>query len=135
MKYTTILELDNRIERIIKSTVKSYYTDWKNYDRPKYMKLKGSPGKCDKSIILLARECGTYIFSKSDLDYSISLGEETNKKKLTSLTILEYYFNQERSSTHFYYINLNNLECRKLKDEEITKLLKDCNKKMRDIAA
>lgn len=133
MKYNSILELDNRIENIIDSTVKNYYTDWKNYDRPKYMKLKGSSDNNDKIMILLARTYGTYIFSKSDLDYSISLGKEENMKKLTAITILEYYFNQEHDHSYFYFIDLNRLECKKLNDKEVTTILNDCNKKMSDI--
>ena len=35
MKYPNIDSLDQRIEAIISRTVKHYYTDWKNYDRPK----------------------------------------------------------------------------------------------------
>lgn len=56
--------LDKKIENIIKKYVKYYYTDWKNYDRPKYMKLKGiKPDHC----YLIVRTSGTYLFSDEEL--------------------------------------------------------------------
>ena len=48
MVYATQNEIDNRIEKIVKRKVKAYYTDWKNYDRPYYMKLKGSANRKEK---------------------------------------------------------------------------------------
>lgn len=92
MKYNTIIELDNKIESIIKKTVKYYYSDWKNYDRPKYMKLKGMK---PESIFLIVRSCGTYIFSGSEL--------ETNE---SSQTIYRYFTEQEAANV--YRITLKN---------------------------
>ena len=65
--YTNINDLDKRIENIIKRTVKSYYTDWKNYDRPKYMGLKGSRDRKDKMMILIARKYGTYLLTLDEI--------------------------------------------------------------------
>lgn len=101
MKYRSILELDNKIERIIDRTVKHYYTDWKNYDRPKYMGLKGSEAPEDKELILIARECGTYLLT---LDHIASSEGAT--------AIYTYFQTQEKAT--YYYINLNNLELKKI---------------------
>lgn len=70
MKYKSIAELDLRIENIVKRNVKHYYTDWKHYDRPKYMKLKGSDRWIDKSLLLIVRECGTYLYTIEELSTS-----------------------------------------------------------------
>ena len=100
MKYTDINILDQRIENIVDRTVKHYYTDWKNYDRPKYMKFKGSSDKEDKDLILIARACGTYLIKTAD----IKNGDDWAN------TLYEYFQTQERAI--YYHININNLECK-----------------------
>ena len=117
MKYKTIDLLDARIERIISANVKHYYTDWKNYDRPKYMRLKGSNDRTEKEMILIARECGTYLITDNDMRFST-----------TYTDIIDYYFNQEYTKSKFFFIDLINLECRKLNDNEIKKFIHDMNK-------
>jgi len=97
MKYKNIDLLDNRIENIIKKTVKHYYTDWKNYDRPKYMHYKGSNKIEDKSLILIARECGTYLIRTVDL---------LDKNSWAS-TLYNYFHNQEKA--YFYNIDIEKL--------------------------
>ncbi len=111
MKYKTIDELDARIERIITGTVKHYYTDWKNYDRPKYMKLKGSANPADKHMILIARECGTYLLTLEAIENSIG-----------AATIYEYYQTQERGT--YYLINLDRLTIEKINPVAYSKELK-----------
>ena len=110
MKYADINLLDTRIENIISRTVKHYYTDWKHYDRPKYMKFKSSNNKLDKQLILLARACGTYLVRLSD----IKAGDKWAN------TLIEYYSSQEISD--FYYIDLFKLEVKKIKPENIKAL-------------
>lgn len=107
MKYANINLLDTRIETIITRTVKHYYTDWKNYDRPKYMKLKVSCDMADKKLILIARTCGTYLVKISDIKAGDSWAN----------TLIEYFSNQE--SADFYYIDLLKLEVKKIKPEMI----------------
>lgn len=102
MKYNNINELDARIENIIKKTVENYYTDWKNYDRPKYMRFKGSADQDDKKLILLARRYGTYLIKTAD----IKAGDDW------ATTLYNYYQDQER--TTYYYIDLETLECKKI---------------------
>ena len=109
MKYNDINLLDSRIEKIISSTVKHYYTDWKNYDRPKYMKFKGSSSQADKELILIARTCGTYLVKIAD----IKAGNDWAN------TLIEYYSKQEPAD--FYYINLRTLEVKRIQPETIKK--------------
>ena len=104
MRYKTEAEMDNRVERIIKAKVKHYYTDWKNYDRPKYMGLKGSDKKEDKKMILIARNCGTYLLTLNAI--------ENNR---SAAAIYEYYFMYETGN--YYFIDLNNLELKKINPE------------------
>ena len=111
MKYHTIEELDARIERIVKKTVQSYYTDWKNYDRPKYMGLKGSTDRHDKHIILIARTCGTYL-----------LTEEAIRTSEVTATIYSYYMTQE--SATYYSIDLEALTINKIDPESYGKEIK-----------
>lgn len=102
MKYPTIDSLDQRIEKIIDSTVKHYYTDWKNYDRPKYMSCKGSADKADKELILIVRSCGTYLVRIADIEAGNNWAN----------TLIEYYQTQEQAT--YYYINITTLEARKI---------------------
>lgn len=106
-----INELDQNIERIVKRTVKHYYTDWKNYDRPKYMGFKGSNDREDKELILLVRECGTYLIRTADL-----------YRDTWTTTIFEYFHTQERSD--YYLINLEKLTIKKIQPETYGKELK-----------
>lgn len=80
-----INSLDSKVENIIKKTVKHYYTDWKNYDRPKYMVAKAHK---EKSALLIARTCGTYFIpeSQNGTDWS--------------RTLIDYYTNQEPANIY-----------------------------------
>jgi len=107
----TIDELDQKIEKIVKKTVKHYYTDWKNYDRPKYMGFKGSNDRKDKELILIARACGTYLLRTADVF-----------KDDWATTLYEYFQTQERAD--YYFINLNKLTIKKIDPEAFGKGLK-----------
>ena len=106
MKYSNIDLLDHRIENIISRTVKFYYTDWKNYDRPKYMHCKGSYSLQDKRLILIARKCGTYLVKLSD----VKAGDNWAN------TLIDYFVNQENAD--YYFIDLCKLECKKIQPEK-----------------
>lgn len=99
--YKTIDELDARIENIVKKTVVSYYTDWKNYDRPKYMSLKGSRDQKDKTMILIVRKYGTYLLTLDDI-----------ASRESAATIYEYYQTQEHAT--YYEIDLMTLGIAKI---------------------
>ena len=102
MKYPSIDLLDSRVERIVDGTVKHYYTDWKNYDRPKYMKFKGSADQADKKMILIVRACGTYLVRIED----IKAGDDW------AVTLYNYFQEQEHAT--YYMIDLNRLEVKKI---------------------
>ena len=105
MAYKSIDELDARIESIVRKTVESYYTDWKNYDRPKYMRLKGSKNRDDKIFYLIVRSCGTWIVTKNEYMTSESMK-----------TVFDYYWDQERST--YYKVNIDRLEIKKCTDPD-----------------
>ena len=110
MKYRTIDALDARIERIVKSKVEAYYTDWKNYDRPKYMGLKASRDRKDKKMVLIARKYGTYLLT-------IDAIENTEG----AAAIFEYYQTQEPAD--YYMINLERLTIEKIEPGTYKKIL------------
>ncbi len=114
VRYKRIDDLDAKIERIVGRKVKHYYTDWKNYDRPKYMKFKGSNDKNDKKFLLLTRECGTYIVRTCDI-----------YKNEWATTLFEYYQTQEPSDYH--YVDLNELKITKIDPREFAVKLKKQN--------
>ena len=99
MKFENIDALDAKIEKTVRREVKHYYTDWKNYDRPKYMKYKGSrPGP----LVLLVRDCGTYLLPLNEI----------KKAGTAANTIYEYYTTQQIGKN--YLIDINNLTFKKM---------------------
>lgn len=108
-RFSNIDELDKYIERQVSRTVKAYYTDWKNIDRPKYMSLKGSSRKADKNALLITRECGTYLFTFEDLERSYPA------------TVATYY----AENAKYYILNLEILTAETKSDKEIEDLVKE----------
>lgn len=106
MKYKTITDLDNRIEKIVKRKVQHYYTDWKNYDRPKYMGFKGSKEKEDKLLFLIVRDSGTWLERVWDL-----------YRENWTTAVFEQYTDSDTSD--YYIINLNNKEIYKIDNPEL----------------
>ena len=103
MRYQNIDNLDAGLEAIVSETVKHYYTDWKNYDRPKYMCLKGSKDRLDREFYLIVRACGTWIVTKRDY-----LERECMR------TVFDYYRDQERST--YYRVDLDSKVIVKVND-------------------
>ena len=116
MKYNNINELDQAIERAVKRTVKFYYTDWKNYDRPTYMGYKGATERTKKHILLALRESGSYIFSDWDFEDRKTPGE-----------IINYYLEQhpdDRRTNKYYFIDLEKLTLTKAEPEAVKAYIK-----------
>ena len=114
MKYNTIDELDTAIERTARRIIKSYYTDWKNYDRPTYMGYKGATERTKKHILVLFRECGSYIFS--DFDFM---------DRSTPAEIVSYYLNYENDNkTRYYFIDLDKLTFTKAEPDTVKQYIK-----------
>ena len=63
-KFKTIDELHAALERQAKRTIKYYYTDWKNYDRPEIMRHTGAK---TREIYIILRESGSYLYTRADL--------------------------------------------------------------------
>lgn len=119
MKYKTIEELDTKIENIVKRTVKHYYSDWKDYDRPKYMGLKGSEDQDDKHLILLVRPCGTWLLRQCDVDNKVEWAK----------SVFDYYHTADKSD--YYYIDLEALTIMTEKEVEKCKEKKRASIKKR----
>lgn len=94
MKYDTLKDLDKAIERRIGRIVKHYKTDWTKYDRPKYNRCKESKNPRERKLVLIARECGTYLFTRKEC-------EDNENAKI----YLDYY----RGDANYYDIDLDNL--------------------------
>lgn len=124
MKYKTIDELDQAIERRIKRKVQHYYTDWKNYDRPRYMRYKGSNARQDKEIIIIARECGTYIYTVKAIQDAYQIYKEDNDRhtfKDWEYSVYDYYADAPTEGSEYLYINLNTLELKKIEPKQFFK--------------
>lgn len=118
-KYKTIDELDQAIERRISRKVKHYYTDWKNYDRPAYMRYKGSNARQDKELIIIARECGTYLYTVQDIKESKEAQDDRGR---WIYTVYNYYIDEKKENPNEYiYINLETLELRKIEPKQFYK--------------
>ena len=71
------------------------------------MKFKGSQNPDDKKMILIARECGTYIVRLAD----IKAGDDWANALVNHYTVNEH--------SKFYFIDLEKLEVKKIAPEEI----------------
>ena len=115
MKYNNIDELDQAIERAAKRIIKCFYTDWKNYDRPAYMGYKGATERDKKHILILFRECGSYIFS--DWDFM---------DRPTPAEIVSYYLDYENDDkTTYYMVDLEKLTMKKVDPDTVKTYIKD----------
>lgn len=63
-RFDTIDALHAYIERQARRTIKHYYTDWKNYDRPAMMKATGEK---TTAVYIILRESGSYLYTADDL--------------------------------------------------------------------
>lgn len=93
-KYLDINELDARIEKEVKKTVKYYYTDWKNYDRPAYMNYKSSTRPADKKLLLMLRDTGSYLYKLEGIKNNV---------------VFNYFKKYEPDVHNYYIIDLNKL--------------------------
>ena len=87
-KFKSIDELHAYLERRASATIKHYYTDWKNYDRPEVMRHTGEK---TSDVYIIFRECGSYIFSKDEL---------TDMERDFPAVVMDYYTTDK---TALYY--------------------------------
>ncbi len=102
--FENIDELHAYIERQARRTIKHYYTDWKNYDRPDMMKATGNK---EKEVYIIVRECGSYFYTLEHL-----------RKSLYARTVMDYY-NTDSTAKYF------RVDFQKLTVEAIEKKLPD----------
>lgn len=112
MKYKSIDCLDAAVEKAVSKHVKHYFSDWQHHDRPAYMKCKGSEDKADRTIVLIARECGTYLFSMRDY-----------REYKFPVIATEYYFENEYTNSAYYAIDLDKLTLKKMNPGEIAETI------------
>ena len=92
-RFKSIDDLHTTLERAAKRTIKYYYTDWKNYDRPALMKATGEK----ETVYIILRESGSYLYTKTELEAGYKFG----------FTVLEYYTNDRTAK--YYKADLKNL--------------------------
>jgi len=110
-KYKSIDELHAAIEKAAKKTIKYYYTDWKNYDRPDLMKATGNR----ETIYIILRESGSYLYTKKLLESGYQFG----------LDAMDYY-TSDRTAI-YYRADLDKLTLEKI-PAGIPEELKQINK-------
>ena len=76
-KFKTIDDLHAAIEKAARQTIKFYYTDWKNYDRPALMKATGTR----ETVYIIVRESGSYLYTYKELENGYQFG----------LDVMDYY--------------------------------------------
>ena len=92
-KFNNIDDLHSHLEKEAHKTIKHYYTDWKNYDRPEIMKHTGLK---TREIYIILRECGSYLYTREDLlqcDFSA--------------TVMDYYTSDRTAK--YYRVNFDAL--------------------------
>ena len=99
--YKNTSEILMTLDNIINKHVKHYKTDWDQHDRPKFQTCINSKNLDDKKLILIARDCGTWLLYASEI----------NKPDSTARTIYNYYLpggpdNPKRNPNKYYRIDL-----------------------------
>ena len=94
-KFKTIDDLHGYIERQAKRTIKYYYSDFKNYDRPEIMRHTGEK---TKEVYLIFRESGSYLYSREEL---------TDSRRDFGRVVMDYYTTDKTAK--YYKVNFNAL--------------------------
>lgn len=97
-KYKSIDELHAAIEKAARRTIKFYYTDWKNYDRPALMKATGNR----ETVYIILRESGSYFYTYKELANGYQFG----------LDVMDYYTG-DRTAV-YYKADLDKLTLEKI---------------------
>ena len=99
-KFKNIDELHAFLERRAHLTIKSYYTDWKNYDRPEIMLHTGLK---TKEVYIIMRECGSYLYSREEL---------TDTSRDYPAVVMDYY-TSDRTAI-YYKVDFNKLTAERI---------------------
>ena len=100
-KYKDFNEFMAALTKLAKKQVNHYYTDFTDYDIPRLEKLNASKEKSEKRLIIILRDCGTWLIFADDI----------RNPETTSHTIYNYYLpngvdNPKRNPNKYYYLNL-----------------------------
>jgi len=93
--FKNIDELHAYLEKQASRIIKSYYSDWKNYDRPEVMMHTGLK---TKEVYIILREAGSYLYSRSEL---------TDPGRNYPAAVMDYY--KSYGSAHYYKVNFDRL--------------------------
>ena len=96
-KFKNINDLHAFLERQAKRTIKFYYTDWKNYDRPDVMKHTGAK---TPEIYIIFRESGSYLYTRDDL------------RREYPAVVMDYYSGDE--SAKYYKVDFLHLTAERI---------------------
>lgn len=99
-KYGNLKEMDKRIEQLIEKKVVAYQSDWTDYDKPKYERLKESKDKNDRIFVLIVRKYGTWL---------VTLNEIKTSKSMRG--VYEYYFDQENAQ--YFLVDIDKVEMKR----------------------
>ena len=99
-KFKTIDELHDYIERQAKRTIKFYYSDFKNYDRPEIMRHTGAK---TKEVYIIFRESGSYLYSREEL---------TDSRRDFARVVMDYYTTDKTAK--YYKINFDALTAERI---------------------
>lgn len=99
-KFKTIDELHAYFERQAKRTIKYYYTDWKNYDRPEIMRHTGAK---TSEIYIILRESGSYLYTRADL---------LSTRSDYARAVMDYYTTDKTAK--YYKINFRELTAERI---------------------
>lgn len=112
-KYKDFNEFMAALEKLAKKQVNHYYTDFTDYDIPRLEKLNASKEKSEKRLIIILRDCGTWLIFADDV----------KDTKSTAYTIYNYYLpggidNPKRNPNKYYALNLLDYSIRLLNLDE-----------------
>lgn len=98
--FSNIDELHAYIERQAKRTIKFYYSDYKNYDRPEIMRHTGEK---TKDVYIIFRESGSYLFTREEL---------TDSRRDFGRVVMDYYTTDKTAK--YYKINFKELTAERI---------------------
>lgn len=99
-KFDNINDLHAFLEKEAKKTIKYYYSDFKNYDRPEIMRHTGEK---TKEVYIILRESGSYLYTREDL---------TSTKSDFAAVVMDYYTTDKTAK--YYKVNFDRLTVEKI---------------------
>lgn len=99
-RFNNIDDLHAYIERQADRTIKFYYTDFKNYDRPEIMRATGAR---EKETYLIMRESGSYFYTADEI---------TNPAREFPAVVMDYYTSDK--TARYFRIDFNKLTVEKI---------------------